>query len=89
MSAASASALVAVAVRVAVVAGWRAQDDRGRWRAVGDRLGARGDGRTREAAVIDGTRTRMRSPRSPLPAVARLSVLAVAPAMSVPLRVHW
>ena len=33
--------------------------------------------------------TRMRSPRSPLPAVARLSVELVAPAMFVPLRVHW
>ena len=35
------------------------------------------------------TRTRIRSPLSPLPAVARLSVLPVAPLMSVPLRVHW
>ena len=35
------------------------------------------------------TRTRIRSPSSPLPAVARFSVAPVAPAMSVPLRVHW
>ena len=35
------------------------------------------------------TRTRIRSPRSPLPAVARFSVELVAPAMSSPLRVHW
>ena len=35
------------------------------------------------------TRTRIRSPLSPLPAVARFSVPPVAPPMSVPLRVHW
>ena len=35
------------------------------------------------------TRTRIASPRSPLPAVARFSVALVAPPMSVPLRVHW
>ena len=34
-------------------------------------------------------RTRIWSPRSPLPAVARLSVEAVAPAMSTPFFVHW
>ena len=35
------------------------------------------------------TRTRIRSPRSPLPAVARLSVAPVAPRCRVPARVHW
>ena len=35
------------------------------------------------------TRTRIRSPWSPLPAVARFSVDDVAPTRSVPLRVHW
>ena len=35
------------------------------------------------------TRTRIRSPRSPLPAVPRFSVAEVAPAMSVPFFVHW
>ena len=35
------------------------------------------------------TRTRIRSPRSPFPAVARLRVGFVAPGMSVPFLVHW
>ncbi len=35
------------------------------------------------------TRSRIRSPLSPLPAVARFSDGPVAPAMSVPFRVHW
>ena len=35
------------------------------------------------------TRTRIRSPLSPFPAVARFSVAPLAPEMSVPLRDHW
>ncbi len=35
------------------------------------------------------TRTRIRSPRSPLPAVPRFSVDEVAPPMSEPFFVHW
>ena len=35
------------------------------------------------------TLTRMTSPRSPLPTVARFRVEAVAPAMSDPFFVHW
>ena len=35
------------------------------------------------------TRTVIWSPRSPLPAVARLSVALVAPGMSRPARIHW
>jgi hypothetical protein len=35
------------------------------------------------------TRTAIASPRSPLPAVARLRVALVAPLMSTPFFVHW
>ena len=41
------------------------------------------------APSLTVARTRMTSPRSPLPACERSSVALVAPAMSLPLSVHW
>ncbi len=67
----------------------RGERDRGDRCRVGTVTGLEVTARSWRVPSETVTRTRIRSPRSPLPAVARLSVAPVAPLMSVPLRVHW
>src|SRR5215207_5006470 len=90
VSAPSGSAFVAVAVTVAFVVGLAG--DRPTVADGAELITVTGSdvvGPELASPSETATRTRISSPSSPLPAVARVSVAAVAPTMSRSLRIHW